>query len=223
MDRTRGMLRLRHLAETQEAKAEEMAATASRFHRLAQEDQAPRAVSARQLFQTPAHIADRMIAAAMDGGRDLGGVLEPSAGLGRIYQAIRRADPDCYVSMVEIDGDLCAELWRLIDSDTRAALICRDFFTTDARHHGEGYDSIVMNPPFKQGEDIRHIRHAQGLLKPGGRLVTLCYDGAAQNKILRPAADKWERLPARSFASEGTGAGVALAVFGQSEWGEFQL
>jgi len=36
-----------------------------------------------------------------------------------------------------------------------------------------GYDRIVMNPPFSDGRDMQHVRHAYDLLKPGGRLVSL--------------------------------------------------
>ena len=45
---------------------------------------------------------------------------------------------------------------------------------------------------------------------PGGRLVSLCYDGAVQNRNLRPMATTWEVLPVGSFKCEGTGAGVVM-------------
>lgn len=210
MDRSRGLLRLRHLQEATEARGEEIAAERGRFQRLAHEDQSPRAVSAFNLFQTPPAIADRMIAAATEDGRELGRVLEPSAGLGRLYQAIRRADPACMVHLVEIEPALCAELWRLVERDENAILHRGDFL--EPLPVVGGFDSIVMNPPFRLGRDVQHIERARLLLRPGGRLVALCYDGAKQNARLRPVVDRWEVLPAGSFKSEGTGAGVALAV-----------
>lgn len=202
--RKTGLLRLRHLSEVTEAKAEELAIERGRFHRLAREDSAPRVVSSFNLFQTPAAIADRMVAAA----GDLKRVLEPSAGLGRIYQAIRRAG-SAPVVLVEESAELCGELWRLIDNDTGARLVSGDFLTMGADRLGL-FDTVVMNPPFKMGLDIKHIEHALGLLAPGGRLVSLCYDGARQNEKLRPLCDTWEVLPTGSFSSEGTRAGVVM-------------
>ena len=52
----KGRLRLAMLQERTEARGEEMAIEAERFHRLAQEDQAPRVVSSFNLFQTPTSI-----------------------------------------------------------------------------------------------------------------------------------------------------------------------
>lgn len=206
MDRSRGILRLRHLQETTEAHRDEMRAKASRFHALAREDAAPRAVSSFNLFQTPQDIARRMVSAAC-AGRELGWWLEPSAGLGRIYRAIRNQTVARGV-LVEVDGDLCRELWAMIDNDPQTSLIQRDFLA----YNGGMFNSIIMNPPFKQGLDIKHITHALSMLTEGGRLVSLCYDGVRQNRDLRPLADSWEVLPSGSFTEEGTRASVALLV-----------
>jgi 16S rRNA G1207 methylase RsmC len=43
-----------------------------------------------------------------------------------------------------------------------------------------------MNPPFANGDDIKHITHA---LKPGGRLVAICANGPRQNDKLRSVVD----------------------------------
>jgi len=69
-----------------------------------------------------------------------------------------------------------------------------------------------MNPPFKQGRDVKHIEHALEMVRPGGRLVALCYNGTRQNEKLRPIADVWEVLPEKSFREEGTAASVAMLV-----------
>ena len=66
------------------------------------------------------------------------------------------------------------------------------------------FDRIVMNPPFAHGDDIRHIRHALGFLRPGGRLVAICADGPRQQERLRPIASRWLPLPAGTFADQGT-------------------
>jgi hypothetical protein len=52
--------------------------------------------------------------------------------------------------------------------------------------------------------------HARQLLKPGGLLISLCYNGTAQNRELRPIATTWEVLPSGSFNSEGTSAETVL-------------
>ena len=39
------------------------------------------------------------------------------------------------------------------------------------------YDKIIMNPPFENGQDIDHIRHAYSLLNDGGRVVCIMSEG----------------------------------------------
>ena len=73
--RKTGLLRLRHLLEVTEAKAEEMDAERPRFERLANPDSAPRVISAAQLFQTPEPLAARLAMMFPRFGR----TLEPSA------------------------------------------------------------------------------------------------------------------------------------------------
>ncbi|MRR49383.1 MAG: PLxRFG domain-containing protein [Rhodocyclaceae bacterium] len=41
----------------------------------------------------------------------------------------------------------------------------------------DGYDRILMNPPFGDRRDAEHVRHAYTLLKPGGRLVAIMGEG----------------------------------------------
>lgn len=201
--RSKGLLRLRHLREVTEAKAEEMDAMRPRFERLANPATAPRVVVAFNLFQTPAPLATRLVNLARQ-GRDLGRVLEPSAGLGRIYQAVRFVS-DTPIDLVEAAPQCAAELYAVIENDPAATLNQRDFLT----HRGE-YDTIIMNPPFKMGTDIKHIEHARKLLAPGGRLVSLCYAGSRQRAAY---GDRWELLPAGSFRSEGTNADAAIVIF----------
>jgi phospholipid N-methyltransferase len=199
-----GLLRLRHLHEVTEAKGQEMDEERGRFERLARDDSKPRAVSSFNLFQTPEPIARRMVELCgdLDGLR----VLEPSAGLGRIYRAIRETS-DCEVVMVEQSADCVRELY---DQTEAGRIIQDDFLGCDEDRLGGLFDVVVMNPPFKMGRDVKHIQHALKMLKPGGMLVSLCYDGMKQNRDLKPIADSWELLPAGSFKSEGTSAGVCL-------------
>lgn len=60
-----------------------------------------------------------------------------------------------------------------------------DLTGVERRGVGSGYDRILMNPPFSDGRDIQHVRHAYGLLKPGGRLVAIMGESAFTNQNKR--------------------------------------
>ncbi len=211
--RRTGLLRLRHLREVSEAKGEEMADARERFARLADKDSAPRVVSAFNLFQTPEPLAARLVELLTEGGRDLGRVLEPSAGLGRLYRAVRATSSACPVVLVDNSRDCCGELYRATEGDPAARLIAGDFLTTDAERLGGAFDSAVMNPPFKNGADVKHVRHALELLAKGGRLVSVVAAGPKQRAAVASSATRWIDLPAGSFKSEGTSVAAALVVF----------
>ena len=207
--RRTGLLRLRHLAEATEAKGEEMAEQRDRFARLADPGSAPRVVTAHQLFQTPDPLAAMLAGMVPKFGR----TLEPSAGLGRIYRAIRAVDATCPVVLVDVSPACCGELYRATEGDGNARLVAGDFLTMDADRLGGLFDTIVMNPPFTMGSDIKHIEHARKLLAPGGRLVAVCASGPRQRARLKPVATEWIDLPAGSFKGEGTNVGAAIVVF----------
>lgn len=204
--RKKGLLRLRHLQEVTEAKAEEMAAEAPRFERLADPASKPRVVSAFNLFQTPEPLAARLASLFPSFGR----TLEPSAGLGRLYRAVR-AVSDCEMVLVDVAPDCCRELYLATADDGKATLVQGDFLTMGRERLGE-FDSCIMNPPFQMGADVKHVRHALSLLRPGGRLVSLVANGPKQQKHLRPLASQWIDLPPGSFKSEGTGVNAAIIV-----------
>jgi len=199
MSRQTGILRLKHLRETTEAKAEEMDALRPRFDRLASTDSAPRTVTAFNLFQTPPALADRLASMIPHWGR----VLEPSAGLGRLYHAIRARTAD-HITMVENAPQCCRELYTLTSNDPATTLVQRDFLEFTGQ-----FDSIVMNPPFQRGTDVRHILHALRLLAPGGNLVAICAAGPKQRKALEQLGD-WIDLPPGSFRTEGTSVETAI-------------
>jgi hypothetical protein len=71
-----------------------------------------------------------------------------------------------------------------------------------------------MNPPFANGADITHIKHALSFVRPGGRLVAICANGPRQNVELRPlveaAGGTWEGLPEGTFRESGTGVRTVL-------------
>jgi SAM-dependent methyltransferase len=159
---------------------------------------APQAVSAHQLFQTPADLAAALVALLdrKSGAR----VLEPSAGLGRLLDALIPFAP-AEVVAVENAPECAGVLFRL----DRAGVSIRqaDFLTLTPEELGL-FDAVVMNPPFHMRADIRHIRHAMRFLKPGGQLAAVCMAGRAREEALRPLADVWQPVPAGAFGAEGT-------------------
>jgi len=157
------------------------------------------------LFQTPEPIAARMAAILAERVGDGAQILEPSAGLGRLINAWQlRAEWVAVEEARECINSICKMLKK-----AKPDLKHRDFLESSPKELGK-FDGVIMNPPFQRGRDIKHIQHARSFLKPGGRLVGLCYNGVKQNKILRPTVDQWEVLEDGSFKSEGTSASVAL-------------
>lgn len=128
-----------------------------------------------------------------------------------MYSAVRRVSADCPITLVEQSPDCCRELYLMTGSDRAARLVQADFLTCDRSRIGE-FDSVIMNPPFKIGRDITHIKHALTLLSPGGVLVSLCAGGPRQRRDLEPMVDEWIGLPPGSFREAGTMVNAAIVV-----------
>ena len=159
-------------------------------------------VTAPQLFPTPPEIAARAVElAGIEPGHR---VLEPSAGTGRLVDAI---GSQVEVVAVERNLDLCVMLRK--KTLPWVNVRCDDFLASNS-DLGQ-FDRIVMNPPFENGADIKHIKHALGFLRPGGRLVAICANGPRQEANLRELANHWEELPSGTFAGTGVST-VLLAI-----------
>lgn len=152
--RNNGLLRLKHLRETSEAKRADMAELSARFDRL--KGQQTRAVSSFNLFQTPPELAARVAGLIPIRGR----ILEPSAGLGRLYKAARAVNDIDPITLVELSPDCAGELYRETAADSYAQIIQADFLDCDAVRLGGLFDSVLMNPPFCRGTDVKHVKHA---------------------------------------------------------------
>lgn len=160
-------------------------------------------VSAPQLFPTPADLAARVVELAdIHPGHE---ILEPSAGTGSLIRAIQEKDEDADITAVEINGQLYARISGMVHKSR-----CMDFLECN----GElgTFDRVIMNPPFTNGADIKHIEHALTKLKPGGRLVAICANGPRQKEKLQPLAAEWIDLPAGSFQEAGTNVNAAIVV-----------
>jgi predicted RNA methylase len=159
---------------------------------------APRAVSAFQLFQTPAALAGRLV--ELLGERARMRVLEPSAGLGRLLDALAPFGAAA-VTAVEQAPECAGELFR--QDRAGVTIIQRDFLTCSPAYLGT-FDAVAMNPPFHMRADIRHILHARSFLAPGGRLAALCLATHHREAALRPLCRSWEAIPGGTFGKEGT-------------------
>jgi phospholipid N-methyltransferase len=173
-------------------------------------------VVAPQLFPTPPALAARMVelAGIEPGDR----VLEPSAGTGNILRAIVDAEvsrkaggPAPHVVAIEINQALADALPKHLASD----VVCDDFLKVMSEHPvcpdtENGFDRVIMNPPFGQAQDIAHIKHALIFLRPGGCLVGICANGPRQQAELRPLATTWEELPEGTFSDQGTNVRTVL-------------
>ncbi len=92
-------------------------------------------------------------------------VLEPSAGTGDIARILREYPVD--LDVVELDPGRRAEL------EDQGFHVVGDDFTQFSNPPNDGYDAIVMNPPFSKKQAVQHIKHAFSLLKPGGKLASI--------------------------------------------------
>lgn len=162
--------------------------------------EAERALIGRKIpgfFPTPKPAIDEMLDRAdIQPGHS---VLEPSAGKGDILDAVKERHPDAETSAIEPMNDL-----REILNKKGHRLTGTDFL----EHRGQ-YDRIVMNPPFENGQDIDHVRHAYEQLKPGGRLVAIMSEGPfsrSDNKAesfrgwLDSVNGEHEQMPEGSFS-----------------------
>jgi hypothetical protein len=161
-------------------------------------------VATHQLFPTPPEIAKRVIELADI--RPGHFVLEPSAGTGALLRAMPTVRPNGRVVAVEINSTLAKMLESWAD-EIRTV----DFLSLD-KSLGM-FDRVIMNPPFADGSDIKHILHARGFLKTGGRLVSICANGPRQREKLQPMAADWIDLEEGSFKESGTMVNAAIVVF----------
>lgn len=164
-------------------------------------------------FPTPAPIVAGMIAAAEIPATDPVDILEPSAGSGAILDALRAAYPAARLAAYERHASLRDVLQR-----KGYELAGSDFLEATAAPQ---FDRVLMNPPFENGQDIDHVRHAFGMLRPGGILVAIMSPGPFFRSDRKACgfrewfdnlAGERRDLPAGAFKESGTGIATVLVT-----------
>ncbi len=147
-------------------------------------------------------------------------VLEPSAGTGRLVDAILTTNPTVGVTAVEPDPHRAASI-DPHDGQVTVVPASLEAFAR-AADTGERFAAAVMNPPFATpGQPtlwIDHVRLAFDLLAPGARLVgivpaSFAHRTDARHRGRRDLVDQhggYERLPADAFTAAGTGTATTL-------------
>lgn len=202
------MTRLLSIRAANIAAGEAMAAIGGRFATMKgrhENGTAPKAVVADQLFQTPPELA-MQLAEMLDlqpGCR----VLEPSAGLGRLLDAVKGIPG--HVTAVEIATPCYLELKKRQDVDE---LIQADFLTLTPDTIGT-FDAVIMNPPFTMRSDIKHINHAIKFLRHGGRLAAICMDTPHRREAFENKAEQWVPVERGAFKSSNTDVPTVMFTF----------
>lgn len=130
-----------------------------------------------QAYYTPPVLAEELVEHAGISGSDL--CLEPSAGSGNIAEAMQARTTE-KVMCVELNPK-SATILRSKGFDVREA----DFLNIGLEPK---FDRIVMNPPFTNDQDIKHVLKAYDLLVAGGVLVAVLGGGALQG------TSKWRKI-----------------------------
>ena len=179
-------------------------------------------------FPTPDGVIEIMLEQwSMAYDRDPTHVLDPSAGAGALIKAVADRFPGLKrIDAYEINHKLRNVLKKRYGDEQRIHLIGDDFL--EAEHGPQGYNLILMNPPFGKGAELEHIRHAFEFLGAGnsvhgGLLISVAptaveYNSTKKYQAFREWLDEqggWTvPLPEGSFldSKRKTGVNTLLVV-----------
>jgi len=173
-----------------------------------------------QFFETPPELADKLVELAIHRRhtKDIQVVLEPSAGQGRIIDAIHRWQPKLHVYACELMGTNTVILKQKYNQDLVCVLREADFLSIKQKNV---YDTVIANPPFSKNQDIFHVAQMFDVCKVGGRIVSIVSDHwRLSDNSVEKAFGKWleylgaEVIPIEkgAFKSSGTNVGGNIIV-----------
>lgn len=156
-------------------------------------------------------------------------ILEPSAGAGSLVDAVLAVlgSPriDTTIRVLELNMELAQNLANKYADQPTVFVNPVDCLTwyLDARVYA--YDRIIMNPPFENRADAKHVLHAFSLLKPSGRLVAIMSASVTyrregeyqQVRDLIETCGTVETLPPATFKESGTMVNTVLVVLDKPE------
>jgi len=169
-----------------------------------------------ECFTTPGPVIDLMMDYA--GIEDSHRLLEPSAGTGAIANYLLENYPSAELDVIELNLTLQEVL-----KDNQHNLVASNFLEFETK---QGYDRVLMNPPFRKLQDIDHVLKAYECLKPGGRLVSIMGAGAffnSQKKAVKfrdwidEMGGEFYDLPENSFEGSGTGVNSKIVIIDKEE------
>lgn len=117
-------------------------------------------------YPTPTRVVKEMMLPDADIQAGMS-ILEPSAGKGNILDCIYEQ----YGDSVKLEAVELNNINRNILNLKGYKLVGTDFLTFDKSNK---YDRIIMNPPFDENLDVKHITHATDYLKPNGKIIFIC-------------------------------------------------
>lgn len=161
-------------------------------------------------FPTPRPLGETVVELAdiEDGMK----VLEPEGGTGELADVVSERFGKSNITCYELQESNIA----VLRSKGYAAQQV-DFLSVAASPE---FDRVIMNPPFERQQDIVHVRHAWGFLKPGGRIVAIMSAGFTfrENKLsvdFRQFAQEYgfcTENPDGSFKPSGTNVKTVTVV-----------
>jgi cyclopropane fatty-acyl-phospholipid synthase-like methyltransferase len=187
-------------------------------------------------FPTPVKLAEEIVA-KLDLKPGMM-TLEPSAGTGRIVDALLKAKVG--VIFCERDAKMREALYERLSKLTQreapfgAGMVPHDDFLDYLPWNNpmtpgtfEGFDAVAMNPPFKRvgkGDHLNHTRHAFEMLKKDGKLAAVLprsvefrqdkryreFRGWLNQIGIQGHRHRLERLPDDSFKESGTSVATNL-------------
>lgn len=166
-------------------------------------------------FPTPYEVTQLMLNEINYKG---GWILEPSAGEGAIASYLVTVGfPKHLIECVELNKSR-AELLR-----SRGYRVSQcDFLSTGLDTWGiPGFSFVMMNPPFEEGQDMSHVKHAYSLLLPGGYMASVMSESPFFRQDNRAKEFRaWLesvrgysfKLPEDAFKASGTGVQTRIVV-----------